>query len=98
MAKAAKAPSLYTGKSLEDFQALHDKNFIVPKKIREALVKLGASWCTEVEFLKLASISTTEGAMFREQFKDFYVEVDSSKKRVWAGTKAYANTLRAKLS
>lgn len=96
MAKAK--PLSTTGKSLDEFRSLHDKNFIVPKKINDALMKLGSSWLYEVEFLKLASISTTEGATFREQFKDFYVEVGASKKRVWAGTKAYANQLRAKLS
>lgn len=84
-----------TGKDFEAFRAAHDKSFIVPKKIREGLAKLGESWLYEAEFMKLCSLSQTDFAAYRDQFTDFYVTVGGrTAKRVWAGTKAFANKLR----
>lgn len=83
------------GKDIDAFRAAHDKSFITPKRIREGLAALGDSWEYEVEFIKRCQLSNTDFAMYREQFKDFYVEVGGrSPKRVWAGTKAFANKLR----
>lgn len=78
-----------TGKSLDDFRAAHDKNFIVPKKIEEALKKLGEGWEYEVDFIRLCGLSTTDFAMFREQFEGHYINVGGrNPKRVWSGSKA----------
>jgi hypothetical protein len=86
------------GKSLEEFRSAHDKNYIVPKKIKEALAKLGDSWEYEVDFLKLASLSTTDLAQYKDQFEAYIVPVKvsggSHKKNVWAGTPAFAAKLR----
>lgn len=84
------------GKSLEAFRAAHDKNYIVPGKINGALTKLGAEgWEYEVDFMKLAQLSTTDLAAFRDQFTDHIVEVGGrNPKRVWVGTKAFAKKLR----
>lgn len=84
------------GKSLEAFRAAHDKNYIVPTKIKVALAKLGAEgWEYEVDFMKLAQLSTTDLANFREQFTDHVVEVGGrNAKRVWVGTKSFATKLR----
>jgi hypothetical protein len=85
------------GRDLNAFRASHDKNFIVPKKIDEALKVLGPDkWEYQADFLKLAEVSVTDLAMFREQFADFLVSVGSkTKKTVWCGSKALATKLRA---
>jgi hypothetical protein len=94
----AKTNAPAKGKSLDEFRAAHDKNFIVPQKIKAGLVKLGDSWMYEMEFMKLCGLSTTDLAMFREEFKAYYVEVGRSSKRVWAGTPQFAKVLREKMT
>lgn len=94
-AKAAKAKieTPKAGKSIADFRAAHDKSFIVPQKIKVGLKALGAGWAYEVEFLKLAGLSTTDLANHRDLFSEHIVLVDRTK-RVWAGTKETASKLR----
>jgi hypothetical protein len=93
VATAQKAPA--AGKSLLDFRAEHDKSYIVPRKIRDALAKLGDGWQYEVEFLRLAGLSTGDLATYREEFKDFTVTVGGrSPRRIWVGTKALAQQMR----
>ena len=93
MPKQKTSPSM--GRSLDEFRAAHDKGYIVPQKIREALEKLGETWVYESEFLKLAGLSTTDLATYREEFADFVVIADrSSKRRVWCGTLEFAANLR----
>lgn len=84
-----------TGKDLEAFRAFHDKSFIVPKKIKEGLTKLGDSWLYEAEFMKMCMLSQADFAAYRDQFSEFFVDVGGrNPKRVWAGTKAFATKLR----
>lgn len=93
MSKAA----LKNGKrSMEEFRSLHDKAFIVPKKIRDGLERLGSDgWDYEVGFIKLAGLSTTDLANYRDEFADFVVNVGGkSPRRVWAGSKQLATKLR----
>lgn len=83
------------GKSLADFRAAHDKSFIVPKKIKEALEHLADGWEYEAQFIKLAGISQADCSVYREQFADFLVVVGGkTQKRVWCGTKKLATQLR----
>jgi len=83
------------GRDIDAFRAAHDKSFIVPKRIRDGLAALGESWEYEVEFIKRCQLDNTSFAAYREQFKDFYLELSGkSPKRIWAGTKAFANKLR----
>lgn len=83
------------GRSVEDFRKAHDRNYIIPAKITAGLEQLGDSWCYEGEFLKLSGLSTTDLALFREQFEAHWVVADkSSKKRVWCGTVKLAGELR----
>jgi len=91
-AKQAKLP----GKNLSDFRAAHDRSFIVPRKIESAIQKLGPDgWDYEVQFLKLAELSTTDLALFRDQFEDFTVMVGGrNAKRCWCGSKELAKKLR----
>jgi hypothetical protein len=92
-AAPTKAPA--AGKSLQDFRAEHDKSYIVPKKIRDALAKLGEGWQYEVEFLRLAGLSTGDLATYREEFAEFTVTVGGrSPRRIWVGTKALAQQMR----
>lgn len=92
---AKKTPA---GKTLADFRAVHDKNFVIPQKITKALEELGDSWEYELEFQKRAQLSVTDFAKFRDQFAEFWVDLPTDRtsrgKRVWAGTKTMATKLR----
>ena len=61
---AAKA----VGRSIDDFKAAYDKSFIVPRKIKEALAKLGDGWLRELDFAKLAGVNPNDLAAFRAGF------------------------------
>lgn len=95
--KSAATDEARIGKSLQEFRAAHDKNFIVPNKIRAALKNLGSGWEYEAAFIRLAGISQSDMGNFREQFSEHIVLVDRTK-RVWAGTKATAAALREMVS
>lgn len=85
------------GKDVEAFRQLHDKNFRIPKIIKDALVDLGDSWEYEAEFMKRSGISSTDVATFRDQFADHWFEVRThtrNSKRVWCGTVKLANKLK----
>ena len=86
------------GRSLDEFRAAHDKSFIVPKRIRDALNQLGDSWEYEIEFLRRCNLGTNELAEYRDQFEADHVVLVSSRshstKRIWVGSKELAETLR----
>lgn len=90
-------PAKQSGKNLADFRAAHDKSFIIPAKIEAGIAKLGPDgWDYEVQFMRLAELSTTDLAMFRDQFEDFIVTVGGKNpKRCWCGSKELAKKLRA---
>lgn len=92
----AKPQAANIGRTLTDFRATHDKAYIVPTKITEALAKLGDSWLYEAEFIKACGLTPPDVSAFRDQFADYTVEVrqDGRRRTVWAGTKAFANKLR----
>jgi hypothetical protein len=88
------------GKDFEALRALHDPSYIVPRKIKAGLESLGAEcWEYEEEFRKRCGINSPNTfAPFREQFKDFYIEVPGKTlKRIWAGSKAFATKIRSTL-
>ena len=93
---APKAAGKTNGKTIADFRAAHDKSFIVPKKIEMAIKALGnEGWEYEVTFLKLAGLSTTDLAMYRENFEDYVVVVNGKNpKRLWAGSIQLAKKMR----
>src|SRR5574343_470547 len=94
-AAASAAKPAGAGKSLQDFRAEHDKSFIVPSRIRAALAKLGDGWLYEVEFLRLAQLSTTDLATYRDDFADHTVSVGGrTPRRIWVGTVAMAKQMR----
>jgi hypothetical protein len=89
------ASKVAAGKSLIDFRAEHDKSFIVPKRIRDGLAKLGNGWLYEVEFLRLTGLSTTDCAAYREEFSEYLVTVGGRvTKRIWVGSKELAKKMR----
>lgn len=89
-------------KTLADFKAAHDPNVIVPSKIRVALATIEKdgpeNWVYELDFVKLAGISTTQLAAFRDQFAAHIVEAPAtqgkSTKRVYFGNAKVAAKLR----
>lgn len=83
------------GRSLNEFRETHDKNFIVPKKIKAALAALGGGWEYEMAFAKLAGISLGDLSAYRSMFEEDHVVVIGGSKRAWAGTKAAAEKMRA---
>lgn len=88
-----------SAKTLADFRAAHDKNVIIPNKINAALAAMAAegseSWEYEVDFLRRASVSTTDLAAFRQQFERHIVETTGkSVKRVWFATEKAAKAAR----
>ncbi len=86
-------------KTIADFRAAHDKNVIVPTKIKAALDSMAKehpeSWLYEQELLKRAGLCTTDLAMFRDQFQDYIVETSGRvSKRVWFASIASANKIK----
>ena len=89
-------------KTLADFKAAHDPNVIIPGKIRAALAAIEKEgpehWLYEVDFLKTSGLSTTQLAMFRDQFAAHIVEAPAthgkSTKRVYFGNAKVAAKLR----
>jgi hypothetical protein len=88
-------------KSLADFKAAHDKNFIVPNKIKAAFEKLGSGgWEYEQDFARLATVSMTDITKFREQFNDQVVLIKENgrERRAWVGSKSTADKMREMLA
>jgi hypothetical protein len=85
------------GKALMDFRREYDKDFIIPRKIKAALVALGAGWMYEMEFCKLAGVSLMDLGHVREQFKTNVVLLDRGSRRAWAGKASVADAMRKML-
>lgn len=83
------------GYTRADFRERYDKSFIVPRRIREALKKLGQSrYLPEAEFSRLAGVSLPDLGRFRAEFDEDHVVVVERSKRLWCGSKALAEELR----
>lgn len=83
------------GRTLSAFKQAHDKNTIVPDKIRKGLSQLGRSWEYENEFTKRCGIGQTDISRFRDQFSEYWFDLTNPKKRVWAGQVAFAAELKS---
>lgn len=83
-------------KTLDQFRALHDKDLIVPTKIKEGLAKLGPDgWEYEADFMKLCGLCNTDFARYRDSFAEFFLSTTGkNQKRVWAGSRALASKMR----
>lgn len=82
------------GKSLTDFRKAYDKDFIVPKKVRDAIKELGSTWEYESVFAKNAGVSLSDLGNYRDMFSDYIVSLKRDGKRAWAGTKQLAQQMR----
>ena len=98
--KTAPATKIQAGKSLADFRSAHDKTFFVPEKIKAALKLLGDGWEYDIEFSRLSGVSCSDLNRFAADFDEhtLVVTVQGKSKRVWAGTPAFANSLREMVS
>ena len=90
-------------RTVEEFRAAHDKSFIVPRKIKQALATLEKegpeSWRYEAEMIKLCALSQVDFAPYRDEFADFWFMVGGKNpKRIWCCTKALATKLRNMIS
>ena len=86
-------------RTLDDFRAAHDKNVIIPNKIRAALdemLKEGQeNWAYEAEFIRRAGVSQTDMGLFRDQFSDHVVEAKNDRgKRIWFACVKVAEKVR----
>lgn len=80
-------------KSLEQFRAAHDKNFIIPAKIQAGITKLGAKgWEYWGEFLRINTISVSDGRSYAAKFEGFMLTVE--KKSIICGSTALAKQMR----
>jgi|SRR6185437_6544756 len=88
-----------------DFRGSHDKDVVIPNKIRSALAAMAKEgpehYLYEQEFLKLAGLSTTDLARYRGQFEAHIVVVThengkayGSPKNVWFHNLKLAKELR----
>lgn len=82
------------GRTLADFRNTHDKDVVIPNKIRVALASMAKDGpehhLYEQELLELAGISTTDLAKYRDQFTAHIVVVSNvngkalaSPKNIW---------------
>ena len=90
-------------RTLAMFRAAHDKNVIVPNKIRavlEQIRKVGPEHHEyEADVIRMAGISQTDIGLFREQFEDHIVVTASTPgnrnpKRVYFGDPKVAAKVR----
>jgi len=84
-------------KTLADFKNAHNRDTIVPKKIKDALTMLGkGGWEYELAFSKMAVIHLSDLGNFRTMFADYVVELKGGR-RAWAGSVALAKQMREML-
>lgn len=94
---SGKTEAKAVGHGVEEFRQQYDRAYIVPRRISDALKKLGDRWMREIDFAKFAGIGTQDISAYRAEFEqDFVVELGgrNAGKRVWCGTKAMAAKLR----
>jgi len=89
------------GKTLADFKGIHDRNTVIPAKIRAAFAQMltedKENWDYEMDFVKRAGISMADLSVFRELFQAHVVEARApgrsvgTTRRIWfASPKAAA--------
>lgn len=93
-------------KTLNDLRALHDRDVLVPNRIRAAIAALAASgneWAYEIDFLKLTSppIGSQDISKYRDQFTDFWASMPATNgraqiRRVWFVSKKLADAWKGR--
>lgn len=97
-APASEHTSKKVGRSLSDFRSAYDKDFIIPTKIKDGLKTLAGGWEYEVTFAKIAGVSLSDLAAYRDQFAAYVVVVKRDGKRAWAGSASMAKAMREMVS
>jgi DNA-binding transcriptional ArsR family regulator len=82
------------GRSLAEFKQAHDKNTIIPEKIKKALRELGAAWEYEVEFIKRSGVGHADLNTYRSLFEENFVYLKREGKKIWCGTAAFAQKIK----
>ena len=82
------------GKTLDDFRRLHDKSYIIPKKIQDFLKEMPDLWEYESEICKKAGVAPADLAPYRDQFEPHIVFLRRENKRAWGKTPAIAASMR----
>ena len=96
-ARNAKIISDSKVKTLADFKSAHNRDTIVPQRIKKALALLGkGGWEYELVFSRMASIHLSDLGNFRDQFADYIVELKGGR-RAWAGSISLAKQMRSML-
>jgi hypothetical protein len=89
MAASAKVPA----KTAADFFKAHDLDTIVPELFRAGIKALGPNgWLYLGDFQRANRINPTQGAAYRDQFKQFIIKADD--KYVVCGSVKLANRFR----
>lgn len=83
-------------KSIKDFRRLHDKAYIIPKRIKAGLESLGSGWEYESKFAKDIGVHVGDLATYRDMFSEHIVHIKQGR-RLWAGRKAVAEEMRKML-
>ena len=83
-------------KSLKDFRNIYDQETIVPQRVETALKELGVGWLYEMEFGKLANVTSTQLSVFRDRYAANIVTVRDSR-RIWVGKASVAEDMRRML-
>jgi hypothetical protein len=91
-------------KTLADLRAIHDRNVVVPNKIKAALAKMvesGDEFAYEKDFMQLCQppMSQIDISQYRDNFSDFWATLPSlsgksTPRRVWFATKKLADAWR----
>lgn len=86
-------------RNVADYRAVHDKNVVVPAKIKKALEDMlnegPENWAYESEFVRRAGVSQTDMGTFRDQFADHIVETSGhNPKKVWFAAAKVARRIR----
>jgi len=86
--------------SIEDIQASHDQDYMIPRAIEVGIDNIGEDAALyEHDFAKLAGVSITELSRYRDQFADYWAETKrGGKRRIWAGSSKMADEIRRRIS
>ena len=85
-----------TARSLAEFRAAYDKDYIIPRRIKEGLSQLGSGWEYETEFAKLIGVSLQDLGRYRDKFAQHVVSLREGR-RAWAGRASVADEMRRML-
>lgn len=89
-------------KTLADLHAIHDRNVVIPNRIRAGLELMTDDWMYEQDFVTLAKVSNTDISRFRDQFVEFWAATAGTNgkttvRRVWFANKKLATAWKEKI-